>query len=304
MVRILVTDGMAKSAVEKLEAAGFEVVMEFCEPEVLEQKVREFDALIVRSATKVRKPALDAAAEAGRLKLIIRGGVGLDNIDVAYAKEKGIEVKNTPNASSISVAEMAIGHIFSVARNLAFANVTMRQGAWEKKACAGVELFGKTLGLIGLGRIGAETAKRAKALGMDVIYTTRSGPKAGAGEYRFVSLDELLAQSDFISLHLPAAKDADPLINRETIAKMKDGVCIINTARGVLVDEDALLEALNSGKVSSAGLDVYREEPTRNEALCAHPKVSVTPHVGASTVEAQEHIGEEIVEYIRKQFSA
>lgn len=304
MVRILVTDGMAKSAVEKLEAAGFEVVMEFCEPEVLEQKVREFDALIVRSATKVRKPALDAAAEAGRLKLIIRGGVGLDNIDVAYAKEKGIEVKNTPNASSISVAEMAIGHIFSVARNLAFANVTMRQGAWEKKACAGVELFGKTLGLIGLGRIGAETAKRAKALGMDVIYTTRSGPKAGAGEYRFVSLDELLAQSDFISLHLPAAKDADPLINRETIAKMKDGVCIINTARGVLVDEDALLEALNSGKVSGAGLDVYREEPTRNEALCAHPKVSVTPHVGASTVEAQEHIGEEIVEYIRKQFSA
>ena len=170
MVRILVTDGIAKSAVEKLEAAGFEVVMEFCEPEVLEQKVREFDALIVRSATKVRKPALDAAAEAGRLKLIIRGGVGLDNIDVAYAKEKGIEVKNTPNASSISVAEMAIGHIFSVARNLAFANVTMRQGAWEKKACAGVELFGKTLGLIGLGRIGAETAKRAKALGMDVIY--------------------------------------------------------------------------------------------------------------------------------------
>ncbi|MCJ7837379.1 D-2-hydroxyacid dehydrogenase [Cuneatibacter sp. NSJ-177] len=304
MVRILVTDGIAKSAVEKLEAAGFEVVMEFCEPEVLEQKVREFDALIVRSATKVRKPALDAAAEAGRLKLIIRGGVGLDNIDVAYAKEKGIEVKNTPNASSISVAEMAIGHIFSVARNLAFANVTMRQGAWEKKACAGVELFGKTLGLIGLGRIGAETAKRAKALGMDVIYTTRSGPKAGAGEYRFVSLDELLARSDFISLHLPAAKDADPLINRETIAKMKDGVCIINTARGVLVDEDALLEALNSGKVSGAGLDVYREEPTRNEALCAHPKVSVTPHVGASTMEAQEHIGEEIVEHIRKQFSA
>lgn len=304
MVRILVTDGMAKSAVEKLEAAGFEVVMEFCEPEVLEQKVREFDALIVRSATKVRKPALDAAAEAGRLKLIIRGGVGLDNIDVAYAKEKGIEVKNTPNASSISVAEMAIGHIFSVARNLAFANVTMRQGAWEKKACAGVEIFGKTLGLIGLGRIGAETAKRAKALGMNVIYTTRSGPKAGAGEYRFVSLDELLAQSDFISLHLPAAKDADPLINRETIAKMKDRVCIINTARGVLVDEDALLEALNSGKVSGAGLDVYREEPTRNEALCAHPKVSVPPHVGASTVEAQEHIGEEIVEHIRKQFSA
>ena len=304
MVRILVTDGMAKSAVEKLEAAGFEVVMEFCEPEVLEQKVREFDALIVRSATKVRKPALDAAAEAGRLKLIIRGGVGLDNIDVAYAKEKGIEVKNTPNASSISVAEMAIGHIFSVARNLAFANVTMRQGAWEKKACTGVEIFGKTLGLIGLGRIGAETAKRAKALGMDVIYTTRSGPKAGAGEYRFVSLDELLARSDFISLHLPAAKDADPLINRETIAKMKDGVCIINTARGVLVDEDALLEALNSGKVSGAGLDVYREEPTRNEALCAHPKVSVTPHVGASTMEAQEHIGEEIVEHIRKQFSA
>lgn len=304
MVRILVTDGMAKSAVEKLEAAGFEVVMEFCEPEVLVQRVREFDALIVRSATKVRKPALDAAAEAGRLKLIIRGGVGLDNIDVAYAKEKGIEVKNTPNASSISVAEMAIGHIFSVARNLALANVTMRQGAWEKKACTGVEIFGKTLGLIGLGRIGAETAKRAKALGMNVIYTTRSGPKAGAGEYRFVSLDELLAQSDFISLHLPAAKDADPLINRETIAKMKDGVCIINTARGVLVDEEALLEALNSGKVSGAGLDVYREEPTRNEALCAHPKVSVTPHVGASTVEAQEHIGEEIVEHIRNQFSA
>lgn len=303
MIRILVTDGMAKSAVRRLEELGFEVVAQFFEPEALAEQVKTFDALVVRSATKVRKPVLDAAAETGRLKLIVRGGVGVDNIDVAYAKEKGIEVKNTPNASSASVAELAIGHLFAVARNLAFANVTMRNGAWEKKACTGVEIYGKTLGLIGLGRIGAETAKRARALGMKVIYTNRSGPKTEAEEYSWVPMDELLAKSDFISLHLPAAKDAEPLINRENIAKMKNGVCIINTARGVLVDEEALLEALESGKVAAAGLDVYREEPTKNLQLCSHPKVSVTPHVGASTAEAQEHIGEDIVEHIVRQFS-
>ena len=296
MYRILSTDGMAKSAVQKLKNLGYEVVEEFYEPDVLQEKVKEFDALVVRSATKVRAPIIDAAASAGRLKIIIRGGVGVDNIDVDYATQKGIAVANTPNASSASVAELAIAHMLALARFVAIANVTMRSGAWEKKAYKGVELTGKTLGVFGMGRIGKETAKRAEALGMKVIYTGRR--KAEGVSYEFVSLDELLKRADFVSFHIPAVKGQPPLVDAEFLAKMKDGAYLINTARGALVDEDALCDALDSGKLAGAGLDVYREEPSKNERLLQHPKVSLTPHIGGTTKEAQDRIGEEIVEII------
>lgn len=296
MYRILSTDGMAKSAVQKLRNLGYEVVEEFYEPEVLAEKVKEFDALIVRSATKVRVPIIDAAASAGRLKIIIRGGVGVDNIDVDYAKSKGIAVANTPNASSASVAELAITHMLALARFVAIANVTMRNGQWEKKAYKGVELTGKTLGVFGMGRIGRETAKRAEALGMKVIYTD-AYPVSGVS-YEKVEQDELLKRADFITFHIPAIKGQPPIVNAEFLAKMKDGAYLINTARGALVDEEALCDALDSGKLAGAGLDVYNEEPSKNERLLHHPKVSITPHIGGTTKEAQDRIGEEIVEII------
>lgn len=300
MARILATDGMDKSAAAKLAAMGHDVVVQFYEPDELAQQLKEFDALVVRSATKVRKPAIDAALQGGRLKIIIRGGVGIDNIDADYARENGLVVANTPGASSDSVAELAIGHMFALARFIYAANVTMREGLWEKKAYKGIDLYGKTLGLVGCGRIGLATARRASALGMRVIYTNRSGYTHKNEPFQYVPFAELLAQSDFVSLHMP--KSDRPVIGAAEIAQMKDGAYLINTARGALVDEAALLDALDAGKLAGAGLDVFAEEPTKNERLYTHPKISMTPHVGGSTVEAQKRIGEEIVAHIKAQF--
>ena len=301
-MRILASDGMDKSAIAALQAEGHEVVEQFYEPAELAEQVKQYDVLVVRSATKVRVPIIDAAKEAGRLKLVIRGGVGVDNIDVKYAEENGIMVRNTPNASSQSVAECALAHMFACARFISIAGAAMRNDIWDKKAYSkGIELQGKTLGIIGFGRIGAHLGVMAKAIGMNVV-ATRSSRTSGTDEATgipYVTLDELLEKSDFISLHAPALPGG-PLVNADTIAKMKDGVCIINTSRGGNVDEKALLEALNSGKVRAAGLDVWAEEPSKNHDLYSHPMVSCTPHIGAQTVEAQKRIGAEIVEIISK----
>lgn len=293
MLRILAADGMEAAAVAKLREMGHEVVEQFYEADELAKQLADFDVLVVRSATKVRVPVIDAAKAAGRLKLVIRGGVGVDNIDVAYAEEQGIKVRNTPAASSNSVAELALGHMFAIARYIHIANFTMRNGEWNKKKYEGIELGGKTLGIIGYGRIGKALAKLAKGIGMEVI---AYDPYVEAPE--IVSLDELLAKSDFISLHVPAAKGEPPLINAETIAKMKDGAYLVNTSRGALVDEAALIAALDSGKIAAAALDVFAEEPTKNEAIYTHPKISLTPHIGGSTGEAQGRIGDEIVSII------
>ena len=283
-----------------LRADGHEVVEQFFEPDELGAALREFDAVVVRSKTKVRAKHIDEA-KGGKLKLIIRGGVGVDNIDVKYAEEAGITVKNTPKASSESVAELAMAHMFSCARYISVAGHSMREGKWEKKAYGkGVELSGKTLGIIGFGRIGQKLGAMARAMGMTVVaYDIYHVP--GIEEQlgmKYVEMDELFAQADFISLHTPAI-DGKPLISAENIAKMKDGVIFVNTSRGNNVDEAALLEALNSGKVRAAGLDVYAEEPSANAALYSHPNVSCTPHIGAATVEAQKRIGAEIVDIIR-----
>ncbi|MDY2597327.1 MAG: D-2-hydroxyacid dehydrogenase [Christensenellales bacterium] len=305
MMRILASDGMEKNAVATLRAQGHEVVEQFYEPAELAEQVKNFDVLVVRSATKVRVPIIDAACETGRLKLIIRGGVGIDNIDHEYAESKGIKVMNTPRASSQSVAELALGHMLSCARFISIAGHTMREDKWEKKAYGkGIELGGRTLGIVGYGRIGQALGKLAKAIGMNVIaFDIYHVP--GIEEQLgipYVEMDELLAKSDFISVHAPAV-DGGKLINAENIAKMKDGVIIINTSRGSNVDEDALLEALNSGKVRSAGLDVFADEPATNHALYSHPMVSCTPHIGAATKEAQTRIGAEIVDIIGKFFA-
>lgn len=302
MKRILVTDGMEKSAVDKLRKSGYEIVEQFYEPEELKEQLKNFDAVVVRSATKVRQPIIDSALTTGRLKLIIRGGVGVDNIDVDYARKNGITVANTPNASSASVAELAIGHMFCLARNIYIANHTMREGKWNKKQYEGIELAGKTLGLIGFGRIAKEVAKRAYALGMKVVYTNTSGAKEGFDNYKYMKFDDLLAVSDFISIHIPGSKDKQSVIGEAQFAKMKDGVYIVNTARGGVVCEEALLAALDSGKVAAAALDVFTEEPTKNERIYTHEKISLTPHIGASTKEAQERIGGEIVQIIQNHF--
>ena len=300
MIKILVTDGMDKGAVQTLKDIGHEVTEQFFEPEELKEQVKNFNVMIVRSATKVRKEIIDSALQTGNLKLIIRGGVGLDNIDVSYAESQGIKVRNTPKASSSAVAELALGHMFSLARFIGIANVTMREGKWNKKQYKGIELSGKTLGLIGFGRIGKELAKKAKALEMKVIYNDILGPAKDFPEYSFVSLDKLLADSDFISLHVPGNKDKSPVISKAEFTKMKDGAYLINCARGSVVDEAALLEALNSGKIAGAGIDVFPEEPPQNLDLIRHEKISVTPHIGASTKEAQKRIGAEIVSIIKE----
>ncbi len=292
-MRVLVSDGIEKIGSDLLKKAGFEVVETKLSPEELLVEIEKYDAIIVRSATKVTKAVIDAGKN---LKAIARGGVGLDNIDVAYAKEKGIPVLNTPGASSISVAELAIAHMFAVSRFINLSNTEMRQGKWPKKEYAkGIELTGKTLGLIGLGNIGQETAKRALGLGMKVI-AYRPSFKEVDLDVKIMKKEEVLKQADFISLHMPLVKSEGPAIGAEEIAMMKDGVVIINCARGGVVSEKALLDGLNSGKVLYAGIDVFENEPTTEAqaALINHPRVSVTPHTGASTIEAQDRVGEEI----------
>jgi len=303
MIRVLASDGMEAAAVAALEAKGFEVVQKFFEPEELAEKVKEFDVLVVRSATKVRQPIIDAAVAGGRLKLVIRGGVGVDNIDVKYAEEKGIKVNNTPRASSASVAELALGHMFAMARFIAIANVTMKNGEWNKKKYEGVELGGKTLGLIGMGRISQEIAKRALALGMKVIYTDIFEIKGLPAEYTCMTRDEVLKNADFVSLHIPMPADKKPVITANELALMKPTAFIVNTARGGLICEDALCDALDAGKLAGAALDVFAEEPAKNERVLKHPKISLTPHIGGSTQEAQGRIGEEIVDLITKFFA-
>lgn len=299
MMRILVTDGMDQKALSQLRANGHEIVEQFYEPDQLGAALRDFDAVVIRSATKIRANHI-AEAQGSRLKLIIRAGVGVDNIDVADAEAAGITVRNTPGASSAAVAELVLAHMFSCARYISIAGHTMREGKWEKKAYGkGLEICGKTLGIWGYGRIGHALARMAHSLGMTVLVNNRSGKLAGPDDpAQWVPVDELLARSDFLSLHMPAAKGAPPMVNGDTIAKMKDGAILINTSRGSNIDEAALLDALNSGKLRAAGLDVYAEEPTKNEALYQHPAVSCTPHIGAGTKEAQGRIGEEIVAII------
>ena len=293
MIRVLTNDGLHEGAINKLISLGFEVINNHYDKEKLGTALKDFDILVIRSATKVTADILNQA-QGGKLKLIIRAGVGIDNIDVSYAKQKGIVVKNTPNASSDSVAELAIGHMLALARFIAISNYTMRDGQWNKKKYEGIELSGKTLGIIGMGRIGKSLAKKAKALGMKIVYNDMFG-KQDELSYEFLEVDELLKTSDFISLHVPYDKEKGSLIGKSQFNIMKDGVYLINCARGKVVEEAALLEALESGKVAGAGIDVFEEEPTKNKELVNHPKVSVTPHIGAATKEAQERIGEEVV---------
>lgn len=315
MFKLLANDGIDPIGKEILEKAGFVVDTQTVPQEQLAAALQNYDALTVRSATKVRKELIDACPN---LKLIGRGGVGMDNIDVDYARSKGIAVVNTPAASSLSVAELVFAHLFTGVRFLQDANRAMPStGATQfndlKKAYAkGIELRGKTIGIIGFGRIGKETAKIALGLGMDVLaYDFSPIPETlplvfSSGievnlPVKSVSLETLIAESDFISLHVPFSDK--PILGATEFARMKNGAALVNCSRGGTVDETALLAALDSGKLAFAGLDVFDNEPTPRQDLLSHPKISLSPHIGASTNEAQERIGTELAQLIIDHFN-
>lgn len=311
MIRILANDGIAPNGKAQLEAAGFEVVTDKIAQDDLMTELNNFDVIIVRSATKVRKDLIDASPN---LKAICRGGVGIDNIDHEYAASKGIPTYNTPAASSASVAELVFAHFFSLSRSVHRSNFELREENSDfkklKKAYAGgKELRGKTLGILGFGRIGVEAARIALGLGMkvlpvDLVKTEETitldfmGGQQVDIHVPVVSMDEMLAQADYITIHVPGGD----LIGEAELAKMKDGVILANTSRGGVINEAALLAALESGKVAGAALDVFVGEPNPDRALLAHPHISVTPHIGAATGEAQYNIGTELAEKIIKHF--
>ncbi len=291
-MKVLVCDKTEKECIEQMRAAGLTVdVRDDITPEELPNVLPAYEGMVVRSRTKVRQPLIDVCPD---LKVIVRGGVGLDTIDHEYAKSKGITVMNTPMASSASVAELTIGYMFALARSIYKATSTMKAEKWDKKSFEGDEIGGKTLGLIGVGNIGKEVAKRANALGMTVLaYDPYVKEVAGI---KMVTLDEILTQSDYISLHLPKTKESAGMIGADQFAKMKNGVRIVNCARGGIIDEAALYEALTSGKVAGAAVDVFAEEPPTDWKLLKLDNVIGSPHIGAATREAQGRVGAEVAE--------
>jgi len=310
MIKILVNDGMHPDGKMLMEEAGYHVDSTKIPQEDLLNKLPDYNAIIVRSATKVRKELID---QCPNLKVIARGGVGMDNIDVEYARSKGIKVINTPKASSQAVAELVVGHFFALSRFLHRANRDMpTKGAAEFKAlkkqyATGVQLRGKTVGIIGFGRIGQEVARLALGLGMRVLasdlydktvsidLTTPSAPDiAFSVAITTVPLSIVLSKSDYITIHVPSSDK--PVIGAAEVEQLKEGVFLVNTSRGGVIDEAVLLDALESGKVAGAALDVFVNEPTPNAALLNHPKISVSPHIGASTGEAQHNIGLELAD--------
>ena len=289
-MRILVTDGMDKTAMAELKAQGHEVVEQFYESEELGKALRGFDVVVVRSKTKVRAPHIDEA-KGSNLKLIIRGGVGVDNIDVKYAEENGIMVRNTPNASSQSVAECALAHMFACARFISIAGAAMRNDIWDKKAYSkGIELQGKTLGIIGFGRIGRDVAAKAQAFGMKVMafdpFVT-SKQMAALGVTKADPLEVGLREADYVTIQLHLTPETRGMISTEQFRQMKPTASLINLSRGPVVDQKALYQALVDHEIASAMLDVLEKEPPeQDEPLLSLPNVIFTPHLGGNTVDA------------------
>lgn len=295
-MKILVSDAIAEEGIAKLREAGFEVeVKTGLKPEELIKVIPEYDGLIVRSATKVTREVIQAGKN---LKAIGRAGIGLDNIDAEAAKERGIKVLNTPGATTISVAELTMGHMLALARHIPQATASLKAGKWEKKLFMGTELYGKTLGIIGLGRIGREVAKRASAFGMDIVAYDPYVREADVRDLglKLLPLEDLLQYSDYITIHVPLTPETKHMLGKREFELMKPGVRIINCARGGVIDEQALYEALVSGKVAGAALDVFEEEPPKDNPLLKLDNVIGTPHLGASAEEGQLRAGVEIAE--------
>jgi len=300
MKRILVSDPMDPDALEKLQALpGLEIVVKTGMDEAeLIKTVPGFNGIVIRSATKLTGNVIQAMDD---MQIIVRAGIGLDNIDLEAAGNHGVEVANTPCATTYTVAEHTFGMMLGVVRNHGPANLSMKAHKWEKKKFKGSELYEKTLGIIGSGRIGLDVARRAIAFGMKVIAFDIVDISTDL-DIKQVPLDDLLAQADIISLHLPLTGKTRHMISDPHFEKMKDGVIIVNAARGGIVDEDALLKALESGKVRAAAIDVYEKEPTDNYALVDHPNVTALPHIGAAAGEGQKRAGFEVVSILKEYF--
>lgn len=291
-MKILICDPTAPVAIDAIRAAGHDVdVRDDISPDDLMDAIPAYEGMVVRSRTKVREALIDQAVQ---LKVIVRAGVGLDNIDVDYARSRGIAVLNTPAASTQSVAELTVGYLFALARRIPQMTASMRAGKWEKKAFKGSELADKTLGLVGVGRIGTAVAERAAALGMHVLAYDPYVDAIAVGE--LVELPELFARSDYVSMHLPHTDETHHILDAEAFAGMKDGVCVVNCARGGVIDEDALYDAIKTGRVAGAALDVYAEEPCKGHKLFDLDAVIGSPHVGAGTAEAKARVGTEAAE--------
>ena len=296
--RVLVCDAISADAIERMRAGGLVVDERIgLTPEALEAAIGDYEAVVVRSATKIRARHVAAAKH---LKVIVRGGVGVDNIDVAAAEAEGVRVMNTPAASSTSVAELALGLMFALARQIPRADVSMKSGEWDKKTFAkGMELEGKTLGIVGVGRIGRALARKASALGMVVIGADPAlGTTGSVDGLTLLTPEDLYARADLISLHLPKVAGTPAAIGAPQFEQMKSGVFLVNCARGGVVDEAALLTALESGRVAGCALDVFEVEPPTDVSLVGHPRVIATPHVGASTLEAQARVGLEVAQIL------
>jgi D-3-phosphoglycerate dehydrogenase / 2-oxoglutarate reductase len=293
-IKVLIADEMSKKAVDLLSGAGFQVdVKTGMKPEELAAVIGQYHGLGIRSASKVTAAVL---ANPGKLKIIGRAGVGVDNIDVKAATEKGVLVINTPQGNAAAAAELAIGLMFALARKIPGADASMKRGEWEKKKFMGVEIAGKTLGVVGLGNIGRNAASRGVGLGMNVIGYDPFPPKELPNGVKLVSLDEVITKSDFVTLHVPLTDGTKNLFNADTFAKMKKGSFLINCARGGIVDESAVLAALESGQLAGAALDVFGKEPPVPAPLFNHDNVIFTPHLGASSKEAQEKVAIELAE--------
>ena len=302
--KVLVCDPISPEAIERMRAGGLAVdERKGLTPDQVEEVIGGYDAVVVRSATRIEARHLLAAS---RLQVVVRGGVGVDNIDVAAAEAEGIRVLNTPAASSVSVAELAFGLMLALAREIPRADASMKAGAWDKKGFAkGMELEGKTLGVIGVGRIGRALARRASGFGMVVIGADPAlGTTGSVDGLTLLPADDVYRRADVISVHAPRPPAGPPVVGEPEIAKMKPGVLLVNCARGGVVDETALEAALRSGRVGGAALDVFEIEPPKRLDLVRHPRVIATPHVGASTVEAQDAVGGEIVRLLLEAMAA
>ena len=299
MKKILVADALDQEALEKIESIpDFEVTLKTGMDEIeLVKTIPYFNAAVVRGATKMTKKVIDASSN---LELIIRAGIGLDNIDIAAAREKGVEVANTPAATSISVAEHTFGLMLAAVRNHGQANLSMKEHRWEKKKLSGTELYGKMLGVIGIGRIGQEVAKRALAFGMKVIAYDVIDIETEL-DVKKVGFEELISQADIITLHLPLTDKTKHMISDREFEKMKDGVILVNASRGGTVDEGALLRAIEAGKIRAAALDVFEKEPPEDFTLVNHPSVIATPHIGAAAKEGQKRAGMEVVSILKER---
>ena len=300
MKKLLICDALDADALAELEAVqDFEVTLKTgMDENALIETIPGFHAAVVRGATKITKNVIGAADV---LEIIVRAGIGLDNVDVAAARDKGIQVNNTPSATTITVAEHTFGLMLAAVRNHGPANLSMKAHKWEKKKFKGTELFGKTLGIIGSGRIGLAVAERALAFGMKVVAFDIVGIDTKL-DVRQVPLDELLEQADIFSLHLPLNPSTKHMISDAQFDKMKDGVVIVNAARGGVVDEEAMLKALESGKVRAAAIDVYEVEPATNFALIDHPNVMAMPHIGAAAGEGQKRAGLEVARILKDKY--